>query len=86
MHTKQVVAPKLAPDQIIRNRQFLQHLTVLLHLSNDAALARALFVAPPVISKIRSGNLAVGAGTLLKVHECTGMTFLAMRAYLQQTA
>lgn len=30
------------------------------HLRNDAGLARALNVAPPVISKIRHGSLIVG--------------------------
>ena len=33
----------------------------ILKLKNDAALSRALEVAPPVISKIRHGRLPVGA-------------------------
>ncbi|UQV43413.1 helix-turn-helix transcriptional regulator [Janthinobacterium lividum] len=36
---------------------------------NDAALARALEVAPPVISKIRHGRLPVGASLLIRMHE-----------------
>ena len=35
-----------------------------LHLKNDAALSRALEVAPPVISKIRHRRLPVGASLL----------------------
>ena len=36
---------------------------------NDAALARALEVAPPVISKIRHGRLPIGASLLIRMHE-----------------
>ena len=36
---------------------------------NDAALARALEVAPPVISKIRHGRPPVGASLLIRMHE-----------------
>lgn len=38
-------------------------------LKNDAALARALEVAPPVISKIRHGRLPIGASLLIRMHE-----------------
>jgi plasmid maintenance system antidote protein VapI len=41
-------------------------------LKNDAALARALEVAPPVISKIRHHRLPVGASMLIRMHEVTG--------------
>ena len=37
-------------------------------LKNDAALARALEVAPPVISKIRHRRLPVGASILIRMH------------------
>lgn len=40
-----------------------------LNLKNDAALSRALEVAPPVISKIRHRRIAVGASILLRMHE-----------------
>jgi plasmid maintenance system antidote protein VapI len=39
------------------------------NLKNDAALARLIDVAPPVISKIRSGRLPVGPSMILKLHE-----------------
>ena len=38
-------------------------------LKNDAALSRALEVAPPVISKIRHGGLTVGATLAMSMHE-----------------
>ena len=38
-----------------------------LHLKNDAALSRALEVAPPVISKIRHRRLPVGASLLIRI-------------------
>ena len=40
-------------------------------LKNDAALARALKVAPPVISKVRSYRLPIGDSLLVKMHELT---------------
>lgn len=38
-------------------------------LKNDAALARLLKVAPPVVSKIRHGKLPVGPSMILYIHE-----------------
>lgn len=43
-------------------------------LKNDAALARALFIAPPVLSKIRHGRLDVGATLLIRMHEVSGLS------------
>ena len=41
--------------------RLLDAIIVKLHLKNDAALSRALEVAPPVISKIRHRTLPIGA-------------------------
>lgn len=49
------------------------------NLRNDAALARALNVAPPVISKVRNGALPLGSSMLVKLHEYTGMTTLKIK-------
>lgn len=38
---------------------------------NDAALARFLDVAPPVISKIRHGRLPVGTELMIRTHDKT---------------
>lgn len=42
-----------------------------LHLKNDAAMARALGVAPSVLSKVRHRRMPVGAGLILQIHEST---------------
>jgi hypothetical protein len=48
-------------------------------LKNDAALSRALAVAPPVISKIRHRRLPVGASLLIRMHEVTQMSIKELR-------
>jgi len=50
-----------------------------LHLKNDAALSRALKVAPPVISKIRRKALPVGDSMLVKMHDLTGLPIENLR-------
>jgi hypothetical protein len=50
-----------------------------LRLKNDAALARALEVAPPVISKIRHRRLPVGAALLIRMHEVSELTISDLR-------
>lgn len=49
-------------------------------LANDAALAIALAVAPPVLSKVRHGKLAVGPSLILRLHETFGMPVKEIRA------
>jgi plasmid maintenance system antidote protein VapI len=53
-----------------------------LQLKNDAALCRALEVAPPVISKIRHRRLPVGASMLIRLHEVTDMPVAQLREIL----
>lgn len=53
-----------------------------LHLKNDAALSRALEVAPPVISKIRHRTLPVGASLLITMHEISGISIKELRALM----
>ena len=50
-----------------------------LHLKNDAALSRALEVAPPVISKIRHRRLPVGASMLIRMHEVSSLSVRELR-------
>jgi hypothetical protein len=50
-----------------------------LSLKNDAALSRALEVAPPVISKIRHRRLPVGASLLIRMHEVSEMSVRDLR-------
>ncbi len=51
-------------------------------LKNDARLAKALGVSPPVISKIRSGKLGVSDGFILRVHETFDVPVREIRAIL----
>jgi hypothetical protein len=53
-----------------------------LHLKNDAALSRALEVAPPVISKIRHRRLPVGASLLIRMHEISAVSIKDLRGLM----
>ncbi len=50
-----------------------------LDLKNDAALSRALEVAPPVISKIRHNTLPIGATILIRMHEVSEYSIRELR-------
>lgn len=60
----------------------LDHLIAGMSLKNDAALARAFNLAPPVISKIRHERLPVGPSFLIKCHEIAGMEFPHIRSFV----
>jgi len=51
-------------------------------LKNDAALSRALEVAPPVISKIRHNKLPFGAALQIKVMRVFGLSLSELDAAL----
>jgi len=53
-----------------------------LNLKNDAALSRALEVAPPVISKIRHRRLPVGASLLIRMHEVSDLSIRELRVLM----
>lgn len=59
--------------------RLLDTLTANLRLKNDAALARLLEVAPPVISKIRHLRLPVGASLLIRMHEVSDLSIRDLR-------
>lgn len=46
---------------------------------NDAALCRALKVAPPIISKIRHKRLPLGASILIRMHEVSNLSIRELR-------
>lgn len=50
-----------------------------LSLKNDAALSRALEVAPPALSKIRHRRLPVGASILIRMHEVSNLSIHELR-------
>lgn len=54
-----------------------------LALKNDAALARTLQVAPPVISKLRHGSLKVGHMILCKASEVTDLSVRQLRKIME---
>lgn len=49
--------------------RLLNHVKDRMNLKNDAALARELDVAPPVISKIRHNRLSVGPALKIRILE-----------------
>lgn len=49
---------------------------------NDAALARALDVAPPIISKIRHARLAVGRSMIIRLHEIVNLPVAEIKAFI----
>ena len=74
---------KLVPETAIYNPdKLLDALIARLHLKNDAALSRALEVAPPVISKIRHRTLPIGATILLRMHEISDFSIRELKALM----
>lgn len=48
-------------------------------LETDAALARMLEVAPPVINRIRHRKMPVSGALLIRMHEVTGLNIIDLR-------
>lgn len=75
---------KATEENPLEQRQYdpnhlLDTLIEKLRIKNDAALSRALEVAPPVISKIRHNRLPVGASLLIRMHEVSEMSIRDLR-------
>ncbi len=74
---------KLTTDPTIYNPNYLlDELIARLELKNDAALARMLEVAPPVISKIRHHTLPIGATILIRMHEVSDFSIRELKEML----
>ena len=69
----------LASQESYDPSHLLDTLRERMQLKNDAALSRALEVAPPVISKIRHRALPVGASMLIRMHEVTELSIRELR-------
>lgn len=82
MSTAAAAAPTEATDFTPAPAALLDELIKRLGLKNDAALALKLEVAPPVISKTRSGRLPVGAMLLIRMHEVTDISIKELRALM----
>ena len=54
-------------------------------LENDAALARALGIPAPTVSKIRSGKSNVSAEIILKIHRLTDLSVETIDRLLENT-
>ncbi len=70
---------RLADQVAYDPNNLLDSLIEKLHLKNDAALSRALEVAPPVISKIRHRRLPVGDSLLIRMHEVSDLSIRELR-------
>jgi hypothetical protein len=80
-HQQQLSSPPhgLASQSSYDPNRLLDTLRDRMKLKNDAALSRALEVAPPVISKIRHRSLPVGASLLIRMHEVTELSIRDLR-------
>lgn len=76
------IKPVIAEEREYNPDRLLDALIDHLGLKNDAALSRALEVAPPVISKIRHRRLPVGAALLIRMHEVSDLTIRDLRYLL----
>ena len=63
----------------------LDHIVEKFQLKNDAALSRFLEVAPPVLSKVRSGRLNLGGMMIVRIHEKTSMSIADIKALLPKS-
>lgn len=76
------IQPGIAGEREYNPDRLLDALIDHLKLKNDAALSRALEVAPPVISKIRHRRLPVSAALLIRMHEVSDLTIQDLKYLL----
>ncbi len=76
------VEQKIPADKTEKYNQVLDLVVKTLRLKNDAALARAMGVAPPVISKLRHGRITMGPSFLIDAHELTGIGIKTIKSML----
>jgi|GEM_PF-1107950 len=74
-----------AASKIERNN-LLNEVMKRTEVKNDRALAKALEVAPPVISKIRHGRLPVGATLAVSMHEAADISIAEITSILAGNA
>lgn len=79
LHRQHAPEHALASQDSYNPSRLLDTLRERMQLKNDAALSRALEVAPPVISKIRHRALPVGASMLIRMHEVTDLSIRELR-------
>lgn len=59
--------------------KLFEEIKTVMNLNSDAAVGRALDYPPTVISKLRHGKIATGPGTILRIHEKTGIPVKRIR-------
>jgi transcriptional regulator with XRE-family HTH domain len=74
--------PSPVPDRGSNSGKLLNALKDQLGLNSDSALARALEVDRPYISKIRHGKIAIGATLILRMQELSGLSVQELRALM----
>jgi hypothetical protein len=79
IHMNQVKETNASAQFQYDPNNLLESLIEKLNLKNDAALSRALEVAPPLISKIRHRRLPVGASLLIRMHEVSDLSIRDLR-------
>ena len=72
----------MPPEPTYDPNKVLDAIIEKLNLKNDAALSRALEVAPPVISKIRHRTLPIGATILLRMHEVSEFSIRELKSLM----
>jgi DNA-binding transcriptional regulator YdaS (Cro superfamily) len=72
MTTIQATNPNRLLDEMIAN----------LRVANDAALARALGIGPPTVSKLRHLRAQVTADILLCMHDASGLSISELRSLM----
>lgn len=73
------------PDKGVQDPNFfLDSIIRIMKLKNDAALARAIGVSPPVVSKLRHRRLPVTAALILKLYDYTSLSIEDLRALLYE--
>ena len=82
IHFENQDSSRLADQLAYDPNNLLDTLIEKLHLKNDAALSRALEVAPPVISKIRHRRLPVGASLLIRMHVVSDLSIRELRTLM----
>lgn len=70
---------RVSTNDSFNTGRLLDGLIVHLELKNDAALARALELAPPMISKLRHRTLPVSAAVLVRMHEVSRLSIRDLR-------
>lgn len=62
--------------------RLLDRLMIELRAKNDAELARALEINPPIISKIRHRRMPLGSALLLRIHDVSGLSVRQLQEIL----